>query len=461
MNRFHQWLKLVIIILLTVLILTPGFYRNQWQAAGKKWFYDWRKLQEHLVIARLVQSRQGGIFSYGGLLGFGNTNSWDPATISVDKDYQTYFENGTFQSYYAYTSNPGAEGMLFSLFAQLLHFSPAFNLKLYHGVVSLLSALVLGLFVYWVVIELGWMSGLLTLLFIASSEWMTLFGGNIFWNLWAFYLPLAVVSFYLMNTSLSKNYKQSTISIILAIAIFVKCLFNGFEYFTTALLMPIIPFIFYAIRDSWGWILMFQRVFKSAIGLLTGMLAALLILLLQIMQTTTNPQDAFVTILNTVGRRTYGDPMQYTVEAASLNAKLIPVLMTYINGRAMLFSQVLHTKKWPGDVSFLALFILFIGFTVLLLILTRSQTDSKNRGISLALIIATWMAALAPLSWFILFKSHSYFHTQMNYIIWQMPFTLYGFALCGYTLQRILAIIPIKNLFRFLHSAKGFAGRTN
>src|SRR5690349_664111 len=347
MNKLQVWLKLGIIVLLTVLVLTPGFYRNQWQAAGKKWFYDWRKLQEHMVIARLVQSRQGGIFAYGGLLGFGNTTSWDPATVSVDKDYQTYFENGTFQSYYAYTSNPGAEGMFFGLFAQLAHSSPAFNLKLYHGAVSLLSAFMLGLFIYWVVTELGWISGVLTLLFIASSEWMTLFGGNIFWNLWAFYLPLIVASFYLMDKSVSKNYRQLTISIMLAIAMFVKCLFNGFEYFTTALLMPLIPFIFYAIRDSWGWSLLFDRVLKSSIGLLTGMLAGLLILLVQIIQVTSSAQEAGITLLNTIGRRTFGDASIYTVEAASLNAKLLPVLSTYIHGRAILFSQILRNKNLP------------------------------------------------------------------------------------------------------------------
>jgi hypothetical protein len=461
MNKLHQWLKLVIIVLLTVLVLTPGFYRNEWLAAGKKWFYDWRKLQEHMVIARLVQSRQGGIFAYGGLLGFGNTTSFEPSTISVDKDYQTYLENGTFQSYYAYTSNPGAEGMLFGLFSQLVHFSPAFNLKLFHGAVSLLSALMLGLFIYWVVIELGWISGFLTLLFIASSEWMTLFGGNIFWNLWAFYLPLVVVSFYLMNTSISKNYRQLTISILVAMAIFVKCLFNGFEYFTTALLMPLIPFIFYAIRDSWGLSLLFNRLFKSSIGLIVGMLAGLLVLVWQIVQVTNSSEEAGITLLNTIGRRTFGDASIYTVEAASLNAKLLPVLMTYINGRAILFSQILRNKNLPDEVSFLTLFILFIGFTVLLFILRRPRMNPENRSIDLGLIVSTWAAALAPLSWFILFKSHSYFHTQMNYIIWQMPFTLFGFALCGYTLQRILAVLPIKSLFRFLHSAKGFVGRTN
>ncbi len=444
--------KFAMIVLGVVFILTPGFYRNQWQAAGKKWFYDWRSTQERMVIARLIQSRDSGVFSYGALLGFGNITTWDPNSPALKLDIQHIFlEKGTFQSYFAYTSNPALQGVFFGVFDQVFDLQPKLSLNLFHGMVSLLSALMLGLLVYWVIHELGWSAGLLTLVFIAFSEWITLFGGNIYWNLWAFYLPLVAVSFYLMQTSRTGNYNQAAMSLILFFTILVKCLFTGFEYITTAFIMPLMPFIFYAVRDSWGWSKLFLRFVKSSLSLFVGVAVGLLTLIWQIMQVKTNFREAAAAILDALGRRTYGDPTQYTAEAASLQAKLGPILVKYVSGRAILLTQILHIKIFGVEVSYLALFMMFLFFTVLLIIFMKSHNIQWDVTGMSALIITTWVSAAAPLSWFILFKAHSFVHTQMNYIVWQMPFTLYAFALCGYTLGFIANILPIRKHIRSLN----------
>jgi hypothetical protein len=31
----------------------------------------------------------------------------------------------------------------------------------------------------------------------------------------------------------------------------------------------------------------------------------------------------------------------------------------------------------------------------------------------------------------VVFKAHSYIHTQMNFIVWQLPFTLFAGAVCS------------------------------
>jgi hypothetical protein len=52
-----------------------------------------------------------------------------------------------------------------------------------------------------------------------------------------------------------------------------------------------------------------------------------------------------------------------------------------------------------------------------------------------ALLVATWYSISAPLSWLIIFKPTSIIHDAIFPIIWQMPFTLLGFALCGSVLS--------------------------
>ena len=62
-----------------------------------------------------------------------------------------------------------------------------------------------------------------------------------------------------------------------------------------------------------------------------------------------------------------------------------------------------------------------------------SVADSFFKYFPIALMAILWVSLAAPLSWFIIFKGHSYIHTHMNPIVWYMPFMLLGFVLTGST----------------------------
>ena len=431
-------------------VLTPGFYRNQWLAAGNDRFYEWRKFQEHMVIARLAETRENGIFSNGALLGFLNGSAEDFDAERLELEYQIYLNEEKFQYFSAYTSNPGLQGIFLGVFDELTDFDPTINLNIFHAAESVLTSLVLGGFVYWATMELGLFAGVFTLVFIASSEWMTFFGGNIYWNLWAFYLPLVTTSLYLMKYSASQNFNQLRLGLILFIAMTIKCTITGFEYITTAFIMPFVPFVFYAIKDSWGMPKFITRTIRTSIGAFIGVATGFAILFLQIMQIKPGIREVIDTISYALGKRTYGDPSRYMFEAESLKANLLPVLTTYINGRAIRLSQILNIDKPSIETSYQDVFILYLCSTVILLFMIGIFKGLRaHRTVSWALITTTWISIAAPLSWFILFKAHSYDHTHMNFIIWQMPFTLYGFALSGHTIGTIIEI-PIKGIIGFV-----------
>ncbi len=44
------------------------------------------------------------------------------------------------------------------------------------------------------------------------------------------------------------------------------------------------------------------------------------------------------------------------------------------------------------------------------------------------------------MSWFIVFKGHSFIHVDLNFVIWQMPFTLFGFAAVGLAMRKPVAV---------------------
>ena len=64
-----------------------------------------------------------------------------------------------------------------------------------------------------------------------------------------------------------------------------------------------------------------------------------------------------------------------------------------------------------------------------------------------ALIFTTLFSFLAPISWFVVFKAHSFKHIHMNFIVWHMPFIIFGFILLGLffkdTLKKLLTVLGL------------------
>jgi hypothetical protein len=118
---------------------------------------------------------------------------------------------------------------------------------------------------------------------------------------------------------------------------------------------------------------------------------------------------------------------------------------SYLRG---IYLDLNHYVRVPSDfvtnfffqTRYLYLILLFAASSVLLLYLVRKASVETRRR-ALALAAAMGFSILAPLSWLIIFKAHSYVHTFMNNIVWQMPFTMYGFAVCGLALVKTLEIL--------------------
>jgi hypothetical protein len=135
-------------------------------------------------------------------------------------------------------------------------------------------------------------------------------------------------------------------------------------------------------------------------------------------------------ILSAFSRRTYADPVLFPAYAESLRANPWTVLWTYIaEDRAI---GVL-------GVRYLDLILLTAVITLLYLAAERMRpgrfTDVNK---SHALIAATWLSFLSPLTWFLLFKGQAYVHTHTNYLAWHMPYALFAYMLCAWIVERFV-----------------------
>ena len=160
-------------------------------------------------MARLVLSRQSGVFSNGGLLGWGDVNRDDVHEEDYQRQYDVYLKGLSFETYWAKESHPGFQGIFFSFLDRVSPFTPLNNLRLFRMFTSGLFAMTLAGLILWFYREFGWLSAVFVLASILSSQWMTLFGRNLFFVSGIFYLPMLVLLFRLKNETNGAHLSQS------------------------------------------------------------------------------------------------------------------------------------------------------------------------------------------------------------------------------------------------------------
>jgi hypothetical protein len=453
-------MKLLFFCVFSFTLLSLNFYTNFLGSAEQNWFKSFDRDSERVIMGRLIKSRQDGIFSFGGLYVFGVTN----ATVSKDP---FYFFNDKFDNYDAYINNFKVEhfsppyysqicgqGILLSVLDKIIPYSPAIKLRLFHGLASLLTALILTAIIAWFSVEFGFFAGLTVLIFALLSQWLTVFGKSLWWFTWAFYLPMAMVMLYFRYTPKKRLGRYLTLGSIVFFSILIKTVFNGYEYITTTLIMMMVPFVYYNIFNKVSFAVFLHGLIKIAISAGLAIAVSLCILSFQIASVSGNFLDGVHHVIYSLEKRTHANSANPNHQFAASNieglkAPALSVILNYLHGGFCgIDSNVFNLKSSEPHaryyLSYARLILLFAVMT-LVLYLSDQRCASRLHERTLALILASWFSILAPLSWIIIFKAHSYSHLHLNMIIWQMPFTFFGAAITG---------LAIKNSFSRLISAR-------
>jgi hypothetical protein len=449
---------------ISIVVLSGGFFCNCWHVAEQQWFVGHQVDTESLVVGRMVRSRQAGLFSDGGLLGAGIPNDLHRRGLTLEQahdQYSAYFDGLTFDEYSPYMSQTGGQGVLFGLLDSSIPLSPQRKLKAFYMLTSLLSAIALTLVILWFYCEFGLCVAIFVACSMVLSQWLTVFGRNLWWSIWAFYLPMIVVMYLLRYRRVSTDRRFVTFGILVFVSVFAKCLINGCEYITTTLIMMVVPFFYYGILDRLGVRRFLKGTLVAVLGSFLAVLLSLMILSLQIASVKGNLSDGVEHIADSLGKRTHGDPRElpeFPYKSASLNASTIGVTVTYLEGTFLDVNNYLTTSnpfvsRFLFRIRYMYLIVLFFVMTTLVVYYRSDNTSTEQRQRDVALVLTTWFSILAPLSWFVIFKAHSYVHTHMNHLLWQMPFTLFGFAVCGLAVKGAFSDVGRKRR----HSA--FSGR--
>ena len=447
-----KWLetkKILFIGSFSVIALFLGFFTNYWRVADQDWFDTHQYDMESYLIGRMVKSRQDGIFSDGGLMGLGSLKGTSACHITAHFHNQNraYLNNLPFETYATYHSLIGGQGIFFSILDKLITALPRLNkwviafpikkLHLFHALTSLATAVTLTCIILWFYWEFGLTVSVIVLLSTVFSQWLAVFGRNLYWSMWAFYLPMVAFMYYFKSDGRLSNNHLFKLGGLALIAIFIKCLFTGYEYITSTLVMMVVPVVYYFVLRRVNFRDSLKGLVTIGLGAVLGLLLSFGILFFQIMSVQGHWGDGVEHIIYALKRRTYADPHDLPpAYAPDMEAGPLSVIGTYLDGSFLDVKIHLLSNLYIIEIKYFYLIILFVAMSVMLYINRKRYVAEKEERKPIALICATWFSILAPLSWFIIFKAHSHSHTHMNYIVWQMPFVIFGFALCGLLVKR-------------------------
>lgn len=427
-----------------------SFFMNYGGIAEQSWFETHQVDSESYIIGRMVQSQQQGIFSSGGLPGFG---SFDATPVrAIDQpfayQYQAYMHHLPFVTYTTTHSQIGGQGIFFSMLDRLITAPPASKLRLFYALTALLTAITITAVILWFYLEFGLTVAIFVFFSALLSQWLTVFARNLWWSLWSFYLPVVAMMYYLRTKATLSPLEMVKLAIIAFVTVLIKCIITGYEYITTTLVMMVVPVVYYLIRYRVKPKPAFQRLMLISVSACLSVLLSFAILCIQIATVEGDWWAGVDHILYSFQKRTHIEPASWEVGdlpadfAASLEASTVTVVGKYLVGTYFDAANYLpagpFASKYLLKIRYLYLILLFVLASLVLYFRQPQQGAAAAANQQRALLYTTWFSLLAPLSWFVIFKAHSYIHTHMNFIVWQMPFVFFGFACCGVVVKSVL-----------------------
>jgi len=201
--------------------------------------------------------------------------------------------------------------------------------------------------------------------------------------------------------------------------------------------MAVTPWIFYAVSERWEWRKFLHRALAASAGVAAAIISNILLLAVQLSLLKGSLGEGFKYIFWSFRKRSYGGEgvidREFTVSCGS---SLREVLSAYFSGNAFDVTHWADSPLWKtlGHISYGYCVILFAVFSAAVVLSDTVRQHAAFRRRQLALAAMLWFSFLAPLSWFVIFKGHSYVHLHMNFIVWHQPFMLLGALLVGSTL---------------------------
>ncbi len=307
----------------------------------------------------------------------------------------------------AYTSQFGLQGKIFKVIARIMNREDI--LPLLNLLTSIAMALTVILITYLLSKKYNNIMAGCFLVTFAISPWIVNFARNLYWVEFTWFLPMAAGLFIAWKAESRKCRITGYILVFLSVLIKSLC---GYEYITAVMLGSILfitvdLFTALAKKQKKTALLLFRTVVIMGCAALAGFMAAIIIH--SRLGNSTGVISGIKSIIMDVAlRRTAGADLntEHPVLWESLNASVWDTIAKYF---------AFSTDVIPGINGNLFPALCIVPICIF-------AYDLKNKKTDFEMLFLYAVSFVTSLSWFVFGKSHSYVHTQINFVIWYFGF---------------------------------------
>lgn len=320
--------------------------------------------------------------------------------------------------YLPYNSSFGLQAYIFKAIGKLFNLSLNSFIKCCQFIESLLLALVLAELIIVYYKAYGKFIFLSTLIGISGTYILAKFAPSVYWSFWVVLLPFLISSKFMLDKT-SRVFQNKSLLLILLFVIFLFKMLLGYEWLSTIVFSAMIPIL-------WdGSSITYKNNFKLifCIGLISLIAFILSILLWWIKL---GNQEFYNSILSDIVRR-----------ISFLQSFGLKPIINVLDINDPTYLESLHVSIGIviGKLLFRQDFLLFLGFYSVIVIFACIYWIAYKKHLltkqlnQFAILIC--ISFIAPLSWYVLAKPHSYVHVFLNYSLWFLPTGFYIYVFLG------------------------------
>ena len=443
------------------LLLVAGYQWNSWNAADDSWFERHSKV-DFYVLGKLVRANETGRFAADGLF-MGYYVPFPNAEHPFDQHFR-FYETGETPpdslQYVTYLSQSGIQSLLFYTIEKMTGLRGGSSYFLFQLFTSSLLAITIVFFLILMRDLVGWRPIIILSFLLLYSPWLVGFGRNLYFQIWSFFAPFVLLSWYLF-VEYKKNFKASYGKLFMRSAIYylIPCMFMGFAFVTTTALMMVIPVIFFGLLSQLKFREIATRVIAVGMGAGVAIFSSLCILVIQIALVKGKLSIGIHHIWNSFLKRSNANVEnihpshvnQNIIDA--MDASITQVIASYLQGISLDLSflmQKIHEGLMLKVSFFHVLLFLTVASVVLFGLKLIGRRKTRQIDVFQTIIITSWISLLCPVSWFVFFKAHSYLHWHTDFIVWFMPFVLMVYLAAAVLCNRLITYAGsiVNNLLR-------------
>lgn len=443
----------ILFCVISIVILTCGFWFNPASRFSEAGVANFDLFSNDIMISDLMYRENFGVDSLF-LKAItptqiqevnGTTDNTDGILLNMFSDHLTFQK----EIFFSYRSNLTVQRVVYGVADAVLPVSNRNLVSILQFMNCFMLAGVITAILFWIRNKTNVAVAIIMMLVLAiASPALSMYGRNLYWAAWTLFLPMASMALLLLSKKF-ENMTDKQKNRALLLTAFIVCMIKElmyFEFITTVMISMMIPIVYYIFEKKMNLKSAVKLFLYPVVGAVLSFITVYLLLFTMISIELGSFAKAIEMLFGNLKVRLVGDLGNgNTTLADSAKASIKLVLKKMLYKPAFSIKNVLTISQF-GIIILSSLISFFKIFQF------KKNIKMILADHSFPMMISLWVSLLAPLSWFILAKPHTFIHDIQCSITWFIPFTLLAtafildFFISGITIKQEESEVLIRDL---------------